>query len=403
MLKPGQHEIDNRPGFGIKNDNGIAKAIESGPNGAVLPNANIFNLTNDSTFDLNQENNILYKFNSVHGGVIVPRGTSVVGLDLRKTRIRPKYVPNPTTSYDKDPKTAIFRITGTCYFWQFSVFDGDESKLVYTDNGNFSPTFNVKPVFSHHKLTCKERFELFFDEGIYEIIKTPIPGDENPLKWEDVKPYKNRLEDAKKKTGQDCAIMVAKGKINNIEVIAAASNFEFLGGSVSIAESEAIVYAVQNAIDNKIPFVNFCSGGGMRMMASAVSLTAGMGKTTIAINELKKSKLPYIVCIVDPCAGGISASYGMTADVIFGESGALCAFAGRRVVQATVKEELPSDFQSVEFLEKHGFIDKVIHRRDLASEIGNILSILLNKNTEVNLTANNETSENIEQITKAAS
>jgi len=218
-----------------------------------------------------------------------------------------------------------------------------------------------------------------------------------------VKPYKDRLADAKKKTGQDCAIMVAKGKINNIEVIAAASNFEFLGGSVSIAESEAIVYAVQNAIDNKIPFVNFCSGGGMRMMASAVSLTAGMGKTTIAINELKKSKLPYIVCIVDPCAGGISASYGMTADVIFGESGALCAFAGRRVVQATVKEELPSDFQSVEFLEKHGFIDKVIHRRDLASEIGNILSILLNKNTEVNLTANNETSENIEQITKAAS
>ena len=156
LLMPGQHEIDNRPGFGIKNDNGIAKAIESGPNGAVLPNANIFNLTNDSTFDLNQENNILYKFNSVHGGVIVPRGTSIVGLDLRKTRIRPKYVPNPTTSYDKDPKTAIFRITGTCYFWQFSVFDGDESKLVYTDNGNFSPTFNVKPVFSHHKLTIFE-------------------------------------------------------------------------------------------------------------------------------------------------------------------------------------------------------------------------------------------------------
>ena len=156
LLMPGQHEIDNRPGFGIKNESGVARAIESGPNGAVLPNANIFNLTNDSTFDLNQENNILYKFNSVHGGVIVPRGTSIVGLDLRKTRIRPKYVPNPTTSYDKDPKTAIFRITGTCYFWQFSVFDGDESKLVYTDNGNFSSDFTVKPVFSHHKLTIFE-------------------------------------------------------------------------------------------------------------------------------------------------------------------------------------------------------------------------------------------------------
>ena len=156
LLMPGQHEIDNRPGYGIKNESNVARAIESGPNGAVLANANIFNLTNDSTFDLNQENNILYKFNSVHGGVIVPRGTSIVGLDLRKTRIRPKYVPNPTTSYDKDPKTAIFRITGTCYFWQFSVFDGDESKLVYTDNGNFSPDFTVKPVFSHHKLTIFE-------------------------------------------------------------------------------------------------------------------------------------------------------------------------------------------------------------------------------------------------------
>ena len=156
LLMPGQHEIDNRPGYGIKNESNVAKAIESGPNGAVLPNANIFNLTNDSTFDLNQENNILYKFNSVHGGVIVPRGTSIVGLDLRKTRIRPKYVPNPTTSYDKDPKTAIFRITGTCYFWQFSVFDGDENKLVYTDNGNFGADFTVKPVFSHHKLTIFE-------------------------------------------------------------------------------------------------------------------------------------------------------------------------------------------------------------------------------------------------------
>ena len=172
LLMPGQHEIDNRPGFGIKNESGIAKAIESGPNGAVLPNANIFNLTNDSTFDLSQENNILYKFNSVHGGVIVPRGTSIVGLDLRKTRIRPKYVPNPTTSYDKDPKSAIFRITGTCYFWQFSVFDGDENKLVYTDNGNFGSAFTVKPVFSHHKLTIFEYADgvnLFDRSGLTDL------------------------------------------------------------------------------------------------------------------------------------------------------------------------------------------------------------------------------------------
>ena len=255
----------------------------------------------------------------------------------------------------------------------------------------------------HHRLSCIQRFNILFGRDNYEIIKTPIPSEEDPLEWKDTKTYKERLKTAKKKTQQDCAILVAKGKINNIEIVAAASNFNFLGGSVSIAESEALVYAVQYAIDNKKPFVNFCSGGGMRMMSSTISLTSGMVKTTIAINELKKSNLPYIVCIVDPCAGGITASYAMTADIIIGEVGALCAFAGRRVVQSTVKEELPSDFQSVEFLQKHGFIDTVVHRKNLKLEISNILSILLNKNIEVNLVSNNETSESIEQIAKAAS
>ncbi len=255
----------------------------------------------------------------------------------------------------------------------------------------------------HHRLSCIQRFDTFFGKNNYELIKTPLPSEEDPLVWNDTKPYKERLKDAKKKTEQDCAIMVAKGIINNIEVTVAASNFSFLGGSISLAESEALIYAIKHSIDNKTPFINFCSGGGMRMMASAISLTKGMAATTIAINELKKNKLPYLVCVVDPCAGGISASYAMTGDIIMGEVGALCAFAGRRVVQATVKEELPDDFQSVEFLQKHGFIDKVVHRKELGHEIGNLLSILLKKNTEVNLNSENETSDNFEKITKAAS
>tara|TARA_A100000172_G_scaffold81164_1_gene73502 strand:+ start:19 stop:5928 length:5910 start_codon:yes stop_codon:yes gene_type:complete len=156
LLMPGEHVVDNRPGFGIKRESNIAKAILPGPTGAVQANASIFNITKNSTFDLEQEDNILYKFNSVYGGVIVPRGTSIVGLDLRKTKIRPKYVPNPTTSYESDPKSAIFRITGTCYFWQFSVFDGDENGKVYTDYGDFSASNRVKPTFSHHKLTIFE-------------------------------------------------------------------------------------------------------------------------------------------------------------------------------------------------------------------------------------------------------
>ena len=255
----------------------------------------------------------------------------------------------------------------------------------------------------HHRMSCIQRFDTFFGKNNYELIKTPLPSEEDPLSWNDTKSYKDRLKDAKKKTEQACAIMVAKGNIKNIEVTVAASNFSFLGGSISLAESEALIYAIKHSIDNKTPFINFCSGGGMRMMASAVSLTKGMAATTIAINELKKNKLPYIVCVVDPCAGGISASYAMTGDIIMGEVGALCAFAGRRVVQATVKQELPDDFQSVEFCQKHGFIDKVVHRKELGHEIGNLLSILLKKNTEVNLNSENETSDNIEKITKAAS
>ena len=152
LLFPGEHIVDNRPGFGIKSEAGQARAVS--PGGITSGAINTLTLTLDSNFDLTQENNILYKFNSVHGGVVIPRGTSIVGLDLRKTKIRPKYVPNPT---DPDVKSsAIFRITGACYFWQFTLFDGNELETVYTDPTNFSSANRSKPIFSHHKLTCFE-------------------------------------------------------------------------------------------------------------------------------------------------------------------------------------------------------------------------------------------------------
>ena len=152
LLYPGEHVVDNRPGFGIRNDGGIAKAIS--PAGAATGASNTLELTLDSNFDLTQEDNILYKFNSVNGGVVVPRGTSIVGLDLRKTKIRPKYVPNPTDI--NSLQTAIFRITGACYFWQFTIFDGNETGTVFTDPTDFSVNNQSKPTFSHHKVTCFE-------------------------------------------------------------------------------------------------------------------------------------------------------------------------------------------------------------------------------------------------------
>ncbi len=156
LVYPGDHTIDNRPGYGIKKV-GTALAQAVAPNGnTTTPAADTFTLTLESNFDISQEDNILYKFNSVHGGVIIPRGTSLVGMDLRKTKIRPKYVPNPT---DPDvPNASIFRITGECYFWQFSIFDADLNDLAYTDNKIFTAGSGnlAKPSFSHHKLTCFE-------------------------------------------------------------------------------------------------------------------------------------------------------------------------------------------------------------------------------------------------------
>ena len=165
LLFPGEHVLDNRPGFGIRSEGGVAKAVS--PAGAATGALNTFTLTLNSNFDLTQEDNILYKFNSVNGGVIVPRGTSIVGLDLRKTKIRPLYVPNPTDN--NIGQSALFRITGACYFWQFTFFDGDDKGLVYTDAVDFSSNNQSKPTFSHHKLTCFEyadgvtKFEQFSD------------------------------------------------------------------------------------------------------------------------------------------------------------------------------------------------------------------------------------------------
>ena len=253
----------------------------------------------------------------------------------------------------------------------------------------------------HHRISCKNRFDIFFGKNNYEILETPVPS-EDPLKWVDTKSYKERLKTARIKTKQNCAVVIAKGKVNDIEITAGAINFEFIGGSIGAAEGEAIIYGVQHAIDNNTPYIFFPCGGGQRMFESAIALT-NMTRTTLAINELKKSKLPYIVCFTDPTAGGITASFAMLGDIHLAEPGCLIAFAGKRVIQATVKEELSPDFQTSEFVEKHGFVDKVVHRKDLKNQIGTLLSILLKKNTDANSEIVNETSENTEPATKAAS
>ena len=252
----------------------------------------------------------------------------------------------------------------------------------------------------HHRINCRQRFDIIFGKNNYEILSTPIPQDD-PLSWSDSKSYKERLKDARKKTEMDCGIMVVTSQINNIKITACASDFAFIGGSVGAAEGEAILYGIQHSIQNNQPFINFTSGGGMRMFESVIALSQ-MTRTTLAINELKKNNLPYLVCLTDPTAGGITASYAMLGDIAFAEPGALIAFAGARVIQGTVKEELPEGFQKSEYVEKTGFVDLIVERKDLREKIGSILSILLKKSSAINSEVN-ETSEDNRTLTKAAS
>ena len=252
----------------------------------------------------------------------------------------------------------------------------------------------------HHRIKPKQRFDILFGKNNYEIFKTPIPNDD-PLDWTDSKSYKDRLKIARKKTGMDCGMMVACGSINNIKITAVASDFDFLGASMAAAEGEAFLFGIQHAIENKTPFLCISAGGGMRMMESLISLSQ-MTRTTLAINELKNNHLPYLVCITDPTAGGITASYAMLGDIHIAEPGALIAFAGARVIQGTVKEELPEGFQKSEYVEKTGFVDLIVERKDLSKKIETILSILQNKNSDIS-TEENEIKENTQSLSKAAS
>ncbi|MDC1224357.1 acetyl-CoA carboxylase carboxyl transferase subunit beta [Pelagibacteraceae bacterium] len=252
----------------------------------------------------------------------------------------------------------------------------------------------------HHRVNPRQRFDIVFGKNNYEVLKTPIPHDD-PLNWSDSKSYKDRLKAARKKTGMNCGMMVVNTTIKNIKLTAIASDFDFIGGSIGAAEGESFLYGVQHAIENKQPFIVFTSGGGMRMMESLISLSQ-MTRTTLAINELKKNNLPYLVVLTDPTAGGITASYAMLGDIHLAEPGALIAFAGSRVIQGTVREELPSGFQRSEYVEKTGFVDLIVERKDLREKISALLSILLKKNSAINSTKN-ETSEDSRTLTKAAS
>ena len=252
---------------------------------------------------------------------------------------------------------------------------------------------------AHHKLSCKERFNIFFDNKEFEIIETPLPKDD-PLKFEDNKKYIDRLKSARKITRQDDAVLIATGKLKGTDIVVGAQDFRFIGGPFGAASGEAFIAGVQYSIENNMPFIFFSCSGGQRMMESSIALTQ-MPRTALAVNELKKKNIPYIVVLTDPTTGGVTASWAMLGDILIAEPKATIGFAGRGVIQDTVRETLPEEFQTAEYVKEHGGIDLVVERKYLSSTIGTLLNVMLKK---AEAQAKNESSNvSIDQSLQSAS
>jgi acetyl-CoA carboxylase carboxyl transferase subunit beta len=226
----------------------------------------------------------------------------------------------------------------------------------------------------HMRMGADVRLQHLFDGGHYDPVPVP-PVAQDPLKFRDGRRYSERLKDAKSNTELEDAVLVADGKLDGQEIVAAAQDFRFMAGSLGMAAGEAVIAGMTRAAEKKSPFILFAASGGARMQEGILSLMQ-MPRTTIAVQRLREAKLPYIVVLTDPTTGGVTASYAMLGDIHIAEPGALICFAGPRVIEQTIRETLPEGFQRSEYLLDHGMIDRVVARKDLRDEIATILRLL---------------------------
>ena len=233
---------------------------------------------------------------------------------------------------------------------------------------------------NHMRISAKERFKQLLDQGSIKYIEDPnVPID--PLRFKDEKKYVDRLKESKRKTKLSDSVVIGHGTINKINVTLAVHDFQFMGGSLGMAAGEAIITAIKHSLENNYPFILCASSGGARMQEGILSLMQ-MPRTTIMIQTLREKKIPYIVLLTNPTTGGVTASYAMLGDIHIAEPNALIGFAGPRVIENTIKENLPDGFQKSEYLLDHGMIDMVSHRKDLKNNITSILDILTNSENQ---------------------
>jgi len=234
---------------------------------------------------------------------------------------------------------------------------------------------DVCPKCDHHmRINARRRLDLFLDpEPREEIGESLQPSD--PLKFRDSKKYSDRIKQAQKATGETDALIVIRGQVESVPLVAAAFEFKYMGGSMGSVVGERFVRAVNNSLEHKVPLVCFSASGGARMQEALFSLMQ-MAKTSAALTRLSSAGLPFVSVMTDPTMGGVSASLAMLGDINIAEPRALVGFAGPRVIEQTVRETLPEGFQRSEFLLEHGAIDLIVDRREMRERIASMLSIL---------------------------
>ncbi|MEO0912470.1 MAG: acetyl-CoA carboxylase, carboxyltransferase subunit beta [Pseudomonadota bacterium] len=235
---------------------------------------------------------------------------------------------------------------------------------------------HVCPNCQHHMyIAPRERLASLFDGGLYVDVEVPEPLAD-PLQFRDQKRYVDRIRDARREIGSQDAMVVAEGEIGRLKAIVAVQDFKFMSGSMGMYVGNAIIAAAERAVERRAPLVLFSAAGGARMQEGILSLMQ-MPRTTVAVEMLREAGLPYIVVLTHATTGGVTASYAMLGDVHIAEPNALICFAGPRVIEQTIRESLPEGFQRSEYLLEHGMIDRVVERKDMRTEIGTLIRLLM--------------------------
>tara|TARA_A100000171_G_C2129019_1_gene145413 strand:+ start:1152 stop:2033 length:882 start_codon:yes stop_codon:yes gene_type:complete len=227
----------------------------------------------------------------------------------------------------------------------------------------------------HRRLKAKQRLDFLFDEGKYILLPLTKPT-QDPLKFKDIKKYSDRLKEARQKTKEEDTVLVAHGTIEGLPAVVAAFDFHFMGGSMGMAAGNALIDASKAALEKNAALIAIPASGGARMQEGILSLMQ-MARTTVAVTQVKEAGLPFITLLSDPTAGGVTASFAMLGDIALAEPGAMICFAGRRVIEQTIREKLPDDFQTAEHLKKHGMVDMVVERSELPKTLGLLLGHLM--------------------------